>query len=64
MGTCTSIVIACEALDLPEGEEWESHLLDVQTEACVICGYWHECCMLEWVDSANGGVCDQCLEDE
>jgi hypothetical protein len=63
-GTCRSIVDACEALDLPEHGDWDDKLLDVNVEVCVRCGHWHESCMLEWIDTANGGVCDQCLEDD
>ncbi len=63
-GTCRTIVEACEALGLDEGEDWDDKLLDVNVERCFGCDHWFEVCMLEFVESRNGGMCEQCLKDE
>lgn len=62
-GTCYSIPAACEALGLPEHQDWDDMLLDVNTEICKRCDHWFEVPMLIWIESESGGVCDQCLED-
>jgi hypothetical protein len=63
-GTCTSILMACDALDLPEDPDWEDKLLDVSIERCRRCEHWFESCMLEFIESDDGGSCDDCLTDE
>jgi hypothetical protein len=64
VGTCTTILMACEALDLPEDPDWDDKLLDVNVERCKRCEWWFESYMLEFIEEENGGSCDDCLTDE
>ncbi len=63
-GTCHSIPVACEATGLPEYDDWEDRLLDINVEACSCCGWWHESCMLNYHESTGKSFCDQCNEPE
>ena len=64
LDTCTSVLMACDALDLPEDPDWDDKLLDVNVERCKRCEWWYESCMLEFIEEENGGSCDSCLTDE
>lgn len=63
-GTCKSTTDAIEALglDVDEGV-LEERLLDVDTELCAHCGWWHEVCELEYSEEHGGGLCDQCRDE-
>jgi hypothetical protein len=63
-GTAKSIMIACDEIGIEEDPDWDDKLLDINIERCVGCEWWHESCMLEYVESRGGGFCDQCLKDE
>lgn len=64
-GTCKSIWDAIEACGLGDVDEGvlEAELLEVDTELCVHCDWWHEVCELEFSDEHNGGLCEQCREE-
>lgn len=64
-GSCKSVGDAIQAMDLPEDTDetkLEADLLEVETELCVNCGWWHEVCELQFNEEHNGGLCEQCCE--
>jgi hypothetical protein len=63
-GTCMFLSDAIEQYDLDMSpEDLEDALLDPPhpIERCVVCGWWHEVCMLEFDEEQNGGVCQDCV---
>ncbi|MDU4254567.1 hypothetical protein [Pseudomonas sp.] len=65
-GTCKSVGDAVSALELGEDVDettLEADLLDVDTELCVQCGWWHEVCELEYSEQHGGGLCEQCCDE-
>lgn len=64
-GTCNSLGYAIEAVELGDVDEstLEAELLEVDTECCVHCGWWHEVCELEFSDEHGGGLCEDCREE-
>jgi hypothetical protein len=65
-GTCQTIVMACEALDLDESLDWEDELLNARPsiECCSDCGWWMESAVLEFIEDGNGKVlCEECFKD-
>lgn len=64
-GSCKTIGDAVEALELGDGvdeSQLEADLLDVETELCVHCNWWHEVCDLQYSEENGGGLCEQCCE--
>lgn len=65
-GTCKSIGAAVEALELGDGvdeSQLEADLLEVDTELCVHCSWWHEVCELQYSEAHGGGLCEQCCAE-
>jgi hypothetical protein len=63
-GTCQTIGMACEALSLDEGLDWEDELLNCRPslECCDSCGWWMESAVLEFIEEGNGKVlCEEYL---
>ena len=66
-GTCKSTgdaIVALELSDAIDESELEADLLEVDVELCVGCNWWHEVCELEFVEICNGGLCDDCREEQ
>lgn len=64
-GTCETLEAYIERLDLPiDSETLEDELLNVSTEICGGCGWWHEVSDLEFDEARNCGLCDQCREED
>lgn len=65
-GSCKSLGDAIEALELGDRideSKLETDLLEVETELCTHCGWWHEVSELEYSEQAGGGLCEQCCEE-
>ena len=65
-GTCKSVGDAVQALDLDEGldeTQLQVDLLEVDTEICVQCDWWHEPSALQYNEIHGGGLCEQCCEE-
>ncbi|MFJ3685513.1 hypothetical protein [Pseudomonas sp. NPDC090208] len=64
-GTCKQICEAITALELGDLDEsqLEADLLEVETELCVQCNWWHEVCELQYSEENGGGLCSQCCEE-
>lgn len=64
-GTCKSVGDAIDAVELGDVDEsaLEAELLEVDTELCVHCYWWHEVCDLEFSDDHGGGLCEDCREE-
>ncbi|WP_338924856.1 hypothetical protein V0M98_35135 (plasmid) [Pseudomonas silesiensis] len=65
-GTCKSVGDAVQALALDEGldeTQLQVDLLEVDTEICVHCDWWHEPSALQYNESHGGGLCEQCCEE-
>lgn len=65
-GSCKSVGEAIEALELGvdiDESSLEEDLLDVDTELCAHCGWWHEVCDLEFSEKHGGGLCEQCSQE-
>ncbi len=60
-GTCDSIESALNFLEIDaDSTDAVDALLDVSTEQCKGCGWWHECCELDNERDGELGYCDQC----
>ncbi|MDU8350952.1 hypothetical protein RYA05_03475 [Pseudomonas syringae pv. actinidiae] len=65
-GSCKSVGDAVEALGLGDSvdeSDLEGQLLEVETELCVHCNWWHEVCELQYSEKDGGGLCQQCCDD-
>ncbi|ENM3073095.1 hypothetical protein ACR3H8_20210 [Pseudomonas aeruginosa] len=65
-GTCKSIGEAIDALELGDDvdeSQLEADLLEVDTELCVHCSWWHEVCELQYSEEHGGGLCEQCCDE-
>lgn len=65
-GSCKSVGDAMEALELGDTideSDLEGQLLEVETELCVQCHWWHEVCELQYSEKDGGGLCQQCCDD-
>lgn len=66
LGTCKTLDDAIQAFDLEDEvsqEALEDALLNVDTEICVHCNWWHEVSELEYFEEHDGGLCEQCREE-
>uniref|UniRef100_A0AAU8HZD7 Uncharacterized protein n=1 Tax=Rhizobium phage IG49 TaxID=3129228 RepID=A0AAU8HZD7_9CAUD len=62
VGTCQSIFMCLEILELEEGHDWEDELLTENVEQCHGCGWWHYSYELE--DHDGWAYCDSCAPVE
>lgn len=65
-GSCKSVGAAIAALELGDDvdeNQLEADLLEVETELCVHCGWWHEVCELQYSEDNGGGLCEQCCDE-
>lgn len=65
-GSCKSVGDAIEALELGDEvdeSQLEADLLEVETELCVNCHWWHEVCELQFSEEHHGGLCEQCCDE-
>lgn len=65
-GTCKDVGAAIDELglgDLVDEGRLEADLLEVDTERCVQCDWWHEPSQLQYSEDEGGGVCEQCCEE-
>jgi hypothetical protein len=65
-GTCKSVgdaVAALEIGDEVDENQLEADLLEVETELCVHCSWWHEVCELQYSTEHGGGLCCQCCDE-
>ena len=65
-GTCKLIGTAVEELELGEDldeSQLQTDLLQVDTELCAHCGWWHEPCELQFSEENGGGLCEQCCDE-
>lgn len=65
-GSCKSIGEAIDALELGDDIDestLEADLLDVETELCSHCGWWHEVCELKFSEERGGALCEQCCDE-
>lgn len=65
-GTSRSVADAVSALELGDDvdeNQLEADLLDVETELCVHCNWWHEVCELQYSAEHGGGLCEQCCNE-
>lgn len=65
-GSCKDVGAAIEALGLGDEVDessLEGALLEVETERCVQCDWWHEPSELQYDEGIGGGVCEQCCEE-
>lgn len=66
-GTCKSTGDAIVALELGDDIDdcqLEADLLVVDVEQCVGCNWWHQVFELVFVEARNGGMCDDCREED
>lgn len=65
-GSCKSIGDTIESLELGDDvdeSQLEADLLEVETELCVQCNWWHAVCELQYSEANGGGLCEQCCDD-
>ncbi|WP_427121622.1 hypothetical protein [Pseudomonas aeruginosa] len=65
-GTCKNVGDAITALELGDDVDetkLEDDLLEVETELCKHCGWWHEVCELQFNEEHGGGLCEQCCDE-
>ncbi|QIH07379.1 MULTISPECIES: hypothetical protein [unclassified Pseudomonas] len=65
-GSCKPIGDAVFAFDLGDDvdeSQLEADLLEVETELCAHCGWWHEVCDLKFSQEHGGGLCEQCCDE-
>lgn len=65
-GSCKSVGDAIQALDLDEDldeSQLQADLLEVDTEICAHCDWWHEVSSLQYSEKHGGGLCQQCCEE-
>lgn len=65
MGTCKDEEDALNALGIEyiDPNTVEDQMLDVSTERCVHCNWWHESGILTHCQEHGGGLCDHCCEE-
>lgn len=65
-GSCKSVGDAIEALELGDDvdeSQLEGDLLEVETELCVHCHWWHAVHELQYSEGNGGGLCQQCCDE-
>ncbi|PWD01979.1 hypothetical protein [Pseudomonas amygdali] len=65
-GTSKQIGAAVEELEMGDDVDetrLEADLLEVDTELCVQCGWWHEVSELQYSEQEGGGLCEQCCDE-